>query len=241
MTLSNADLVWYRSLTGDSEGGAISGVAITTAVDNNLFPDLNSADLLAGGTRYRKIYVANNSGSDTWLEPVIWNSVAPSNMTETIGLGSDSSDDTNAAGGALTQWSANAILQALSDGADTRTLTIHGLNSLGVPTTEDIVLNGTTPVNSTTTWSIIYGVYASALSGSRTVTVKQAAAGTVRGTIPTSLVSLWVWVTASTKTNGIHHVDVGAGTNIPIWRRQVWIAGASGVRPNDDRIKAEEA
>lgn len=241
MTLSNADLVWYRSLTGDSAGGAISAVVITTAVDNNLWPDLTSSDLIAGGTRYRKIFVANNSGSDSWLKPVIWNTVAPSSMTETIGIGINSTDDADATAGSLTQWSANAIMQVLSDGADTRTLLVYGLNATAVPTSEIITLNGSTPVSSATTWSLVYGIFASALSGSRTVTVKQGAGGTIRGTIPTGKIALWVWVTANSKTNGIHMPDISAGANIGIWRKQVWIAGASGVRPNDDRIKAEEA
>lgn len=241
MPLTDADLVWYKSLIGNSEGGGISAVPIVTALDNNLWADLNSAELLAGGTRYRKIFVANDSSTDTWLKPVVWLTLAPTNMTETIGLGIDSSDDADASGGALTQWSANAVLEAVSDGADTRTLTIYGLNNTAAPVSEAVVLNGTTPVASATTWSIIYGVFASAQSASRIVTVKQGAGGTTRGTIPTNLVALWAWITANSKPNGIHYIDVGAGTNLAIWRKQVWAPATSGVRPNDNRIKAQEA
>jgi len=241
VALTDSDLVWYKSLIGSSEGGGISAVPIVTALDNNLWPDLNAAELLAGGTRYRKIFIANLSSADTWLKPVVWLSLPPSNMTETIGLGVNSSDDDDASGGALTPWTASAILQAVSNGADTRTLTIYGLNGTAVPTSELITLNGTTAVNSTTTWSVVYGVFASALSGARIVTVKQGAGGTTQGTIPTNGLSLWAWIAANSKATGIQCVDVGAGTNLAIWRRQVWIPGASGVRPNDNRIKAQEA
>lgn len=241
MALSNSDIVWYPSLTGSSEGGAKSGTPITSAVDNNLWPDLNSAELLAGGTRYRKIFVANDSGSDTWTLPVVWLTLSPTNVTETIGLGIDSTDDADPDGGALTQFSGSAILEAVSDGSDTRSIDIYGLNGSSVPTLETLGLNGTTPVDSVTTWSKVWGVFVDSISGSRTITVKQGAAGTTRGTIPSGLVALWTWVTPSSKANGIKYVNVGAGSNIGVWRRQVWAPATSGVRPNDDRIKAEEA
>ena len=241
MTLTNADIVWYPTLTGSSEGGVRGGTPITNAVDNNLWPDLNSADLIAGGTRYRKIFVANNSGGDSWIVPYIWIPVPPTNMTESIGIGVDSTDDAAGDGGNFTQFSGSAILQVLSSGADTRSFSIRGLNGSTVPTVETLVLNGTTPVSSVTTWSKVWNCSVDVTSGSRTLTMKQGAGGTVRGTITPGYIVSWVWVDAYTKPTGIGHVTVGPGEGIAVWRRQVWAPATSGVRPNPDSIKAEEA
>lgn len=240
MPLIDTDLVWYPSAIGASIGGAIGGVPITNGIDNNLWPDLSAAELLAGGTRYRKVFVAN-TGSDPWLKPVIWLSTPPTNMTEHIGLGFDEADDDESTAGTLVAWGAANILEAVSSAADTRTLTVYGVNELGVPTSEAIVLNGTTPVPTTGQWSKVWAVRASATSGSNTVTLKEAAAGTTRGTIPPNFLTCFLWVLATSKALGIAMGDVAGGTNVGVWRRQVWAAASSGVRPNQNRLKGQEA
>jgi len=241
MPVAGTDLAWYLSAIGGSVGGAISGTLITNNVDNNLWPDLSPAELTAGGTRYKKVFVKNNHATDAWSKPVFWIYVPASGITEHIGLGFDDTDDDEPTAGSLTQWSANAILQAVSSAADTRGLTIWGVDGSGVPTSEGITLNGTTPVNSATTWSKIWAVKAASVSGSNTVTLKQGAGGTTRGTIATSNITSFVWVDASSKANGIRLPDLAASGRYGIWRRQVWAPGASGSTPNANQLKGQVA
>jgi hypothetical protein len=100
-------------------------------------------------------------------------------------------DDVSTSGGAisavsrpdLVQWAAPNIAQVVSDGADTRTVTITGRLATGVVDTEVLTLNGTTPVSGAKTWERVQSAVASATSGTRTVLVKEAAAGTTRATI----------------------------------------------------------
>jgi hypothetical protein len=83
----------------------------------------------------------------------------------------------------LTQWAANNIAQVLSDGADTRTVTVTGRNTAGAIVTDAIVLNGATPVNGVVTFERVVKIVTTALAA-RTVSIKEAAAGTIRATIP---------------------------------------------------------
>lgn len=100
-------------------------------------------------------------------------------------------DETSTAGGAvstttkptLDQFTANAIAQVVSDGTDTRTVTVTGRLTTGVVDTEVLTLNGTTPVSGAKTWERLLSVVLSATSGTRTVQVKQGAGGTVRATL----------------------------------------------------------
>jgi hypothetical protein len=100
-------------------------------------------------------------------------------------------DDTTTSGGAisttsrpeLTQFSGAAIVQIVSDGADTRAVTVTGRLATGVVDTEVITANGTTPVSGAKTFERIQKLVASATSGTRTISVKEGAGGTVRATI----------------------------------------------------------
>jgi hypothetical protein len=100
-------------------------------------------------------------------------------------------DDTSTAGGAasttsrptLDQFSANAVAAVVSDGADTRTVTITGRLASGVVDTEVLTLNGTTEVVGAKTWERVLSAVASATSGTRTITVRQGTGGTTRATI----------------------------------------------------------
>lgn len=83
----------------------------------------------------------------------------------------------------LTQWAANNVAQVVSDGADTRTVTITGRLTTGAIDTEALVLNGTTPVTGAKTWERVLKAVIGATSGTRTVLVKEAAGGTTRATI----------------------------------------------------------
>ena len=103
----------------------------------------------------------------------------------------DPSDDTSTAGGAvsttsrpeLTQFSANAVAAVVSDGADTRTVTITGRLPTGVIDTEVLTLNNAVEVVGAKTWERVLSAVASAASATRTVLVKQGSGGTTRATI----------------------------------------------------------
>jgi hypothetical protein len=98
--------------------------------------------------------------------------------------------DTGTSGGAvattsrpeLTQFSAPAIVQIVSDGADTRTVTVTGRLASGIIDTEAIVANGTTPVSGAKTFERILKLVTTT-NASRTISVKEGAGGTVRATI----------------------------------------------------------
>src|SRR4051812_23034676 len=100
-------------------------------------------------------------------------------------------DDVSTSGGAidttarvaLTQFSANAVLAVISDGADVRNVTIVGRLASGVVDTETIALNGAVEVLSTKTWERIHSITLSATSGTRTVTAKQGSGGSTVATI----------------------------------------------------------
>lgn len=100
-------------------------------------------------------------------------------------------NDTGTSGGAIdtaarpefTQLSANAVTAALSDGADTRNLTITGRNAAGAIVGETIALNGVTEIVFTTTLERWLKWVLASSSGTRIVTVKQGSGGTTRGTI----------------------------------------------------------
>lgn len=81
MAITSSDLE-YRLSGGASNtspaaslGGAMSTVAggiITSAVLNNLWDDVSSAESSAGDVEYRAIYIKNKHGSLTWENVVAW-------------------------------------------------------------------------------------------------------------------------------------------------------------------------
>lgn len=100
-------------------------------------------------------------------------------------------DDTSTAGGAIstlgrpvfTQLTANAVIAVVSDGADTRTVTVEGRSAAGAIVTEVITLTGATEAVGATTFERILKLTLSATDVARTVTVRQGAGGATRATI----------------------------------------------------------
>jgi hypothetical protein len=90
--------------------------------------------------------------------------------------------DSGTAGGAIdtarrfdfSDISATDNVEVLSDGADTRNITIEGRKSDGTFASETVALNGVTPVTSTNQYERILKVEAASSSGTRTVTVRKA-------------------------------------------------------------------
>lgn len=100
-------------------------------------------------------------------------------------------NDTSTAGGALsttsrpdvTQLTANSVIAVVSDGVDTRTVTITGRNAAGAVATEALVLAGATEVVGTSTFERLLKIDLSAADAARTVTVRQGAGGATRATL----------------------------------------------------------
>lgn len=100
-------------------------------------------------------------------------------------------DDASTSGGAIattgrpdiTQLTANSVIAAVSDGADTRTITVTGRLPSGVQDTEAIVLTGAVEVVGVKVFERFLKVVASAGDAARTVTIRQGAAGATRATL----------------------------------------------------------
>lgn len=242
MPATATDLGFYRSSTGDSEAGARSATEMVSGTDNALWPDISDSSRIAGGTRSRKYFVLNEHATDAFADPVIWFSALATGITEDLGVGFDDANDDNIDVGAMTAWSASAIAQIVSDGADTRGITIIGADGSGVAVEEGLTLNGTTAVSGSQSFSKVYAVKASAESASRIVTIKQGAGGTTRGTIPANRICTFLWLTNPTaKANGIKRVDLSASATYGLWRRQTWAPGISAVVPAETVLAVEEA
>lgn len=100
-------------------------------------------------------------------------------------------DDSSTSGGAIntqvkpefTQLSANSVIALVSDGADTRQVTITGRLPSGIIDSETLQLNGTTEVVGSKTFKYILKVLAATTDASRTITLKQGSGGSTIGTI----------------------------------------------------------
>jgi len=157
--------------------------------------------------------------------------------------------------GNMVAMSANAQIALVSSGADTRNITLKGLDTDGNPISETKTLNGTTEVLSTNTFSKLYLAYASATNATNTITIKQGSAGPTLGTIgPNKLVSfLWFGKKVDTNQNivdaeggdvpsyssGVKNGDVSAGGNIGIWCRLMVPSGASAVGNNTSLVQGQ--
>ena len=240
MAVIGSDLHWYLSSSGASEGGAKSATEITDAVDNNVFSDVSDSARVAGGSQIRKIFIANENGVSSYLSHGIWVHVVPTNATPYIGLGFDDSGDADSAAGSLDDFTVAAKVSLSSDGADTRTCTVYGLVGT-TPTAEAVVLAGAAAVLTTATFDHVYAVHADAISGSRTVTIKQGSGGTTRGTIAVGLTNCFHWIASATsKSTGLRMPALPTGQAEGIWERFDWAPDVGAVTGNDFALKTEE-
>lgn len=101
-------------------------------------------------------------------------------------------NDTGTSGGAIstagkfeiTDIAATDNIEALSDGADTRNITIVGRLANGTIATETIALTGATPITTTNQYERVLKAALSAADGARTVTVRRATGDTLICTLP---------------------------------------------------------
>lgn len=243
MAIADSDIALMQSTAASSTGGAISASGITSGVSNNLWPDITSAERLAGGERYRKVFWKNNHGADAALKPVLFAPVLPTGATLSLGLGTNDSGDDDPTQGNMTAFGASAQVALISDGADTRQVTITGMDNSGspVPVTETVTLTGAVEVLSVGTFSKVWSVVAASESGTRVITVKQGSGGTTRGSIPANQKCCWLWVVGpSAKASGITLPDLASGGAYGLWLRLAWTAGATVVRPNSMTLTMEE-
>jgi len=254
MAIVSADLKEYESNSVDSDGGEITAVEVVDNVDNNLFTDITGDEAAAGGTEYRKSFRKNTHGSLSWQNVVTWLQSQPTNAALSFGFGIDHADDDEGAQGNMSAFSANAVVAVVSDGADTRQVTIVGEDASGNRQTETLTLNGTTEVVGALTFSKLYGAYVASLSASRIVTIRQGSGGTTRGTIGINKKTSFIWYgrvysggspidaeggNMASKAAGMEHGDIASGGNFGLWYRLTWPAGAGAVTANSSQVKSE--
>lgn len=106
-------------------------------------------------------------------------------------------DDVSVSGGAIslaghlemTQLAANDAVGVVSDGADTRTITITGRNAAGAIVSEALVLTGAVRVAGAQVFERILKVVASAADGARSVVVDRNTGGAVVSTLGPNITS----------------------------------------------------
>jgi len=254
MAIVSGDLKEYESNSANSDGGEITSTEVVDNTDNNLFSDITGDEAAAGGTEYRKAFRKNTHGSLDWQNVVTWLQSQPTNAALSFGFGIDHADDDDGAQGNMSAFSANAVVAVVSDGADTRQVTVVGEDASGNRQQEILTLNGTTEVVGALTFSKLYGAYTDPLSGSRTVTIRQGSGGTTRGTIGVNKKISFIWYgrqysggspvdaeggNMASKAAGMEHGDVAAGDNFGLWYRLTWPAGAGAVTANSTQVKSE--
>lgn len=236
MSITASDIEMYKSNGTNSTGGTITATAITDATLNNLFDDVTADEASAGATEYRKIFVKNNHGSLTWTSVVFWRS---SNTTSTddeisLGIGSSADDDGSSA---LTAFGANAVVALVSDGTDTRNVTLVGEDASGARQTETVALTSAVEVLSSGTYSKLYLAYVSSTSATRTVTIKQGSGGTTRGTIAPNKYSAILYLDPTTAADGFELGSIAAAASQGLWLKRVVGASAVAVSSNSGTIQ----
>ncbi|MGV0984999.1 MAG: hypothetical protein ACOYB2_10620 [Limnohabitans sp.] len=239
MSVGASELLFCSSSIGASAGGTCTGVPYSNA-KGGFFANIADVDRLAGGTEIKKWFLKNTAPLDGLISPSVWIQQEPTFITEEIGVGWDSSDDNDPDQGNMTGWSTNVEMSLVSDGSDTRDVIVLGLDAAGNPQQETVTLTGTSHVESTTVWSVVYGWCVSATNGTRTVTAHEGVAGTVRGVIGPGSKASWLWIEALDKGSGIRLPDLPPGEAYGFWDRLTWVASVSGVRPNISVIGVEE-
>ncbi len=254
MAIVSGDLKEYKSNSANSDGGDITATEVVDNTDNNLFSDITGDEAAAGGTEYRKAFRKNTHGSLDWQNVVTWLQSQPTNAALSFGFGINHADDADGAQGNMSAFSANAVVAIVSDGADTRQVTIVGEDASGNRQQEVLTLNGTTEVVGALTFSKLYGAYAASLSGSRIVTIRQGSGGTTRGTIGVNKKISFIWYgrrysggspvdaeggNMASKAAGMEHGDITAAGNFGLWYRLTWPAGAGAVTANSTQVKSE--
>lgn len=218
---------------------------------NALLPDVTAQQANDGLTIFRKFFRRNTNTIVPWVAVRAWVPIQLTNSAISIGLGINHADDNNGDRGNMTALSANSVIAVVSDGADTRVVTLIGENAAGVAQTQTLTLNGTTEVVGGLTFARLYSASVPSTDASRTITIRQGAGGATRGTIGINARNCFLWF--GRRASGGVIVDaeggniptdavalrvgtVAADGNIPIWVRMSVPTGASAISNNTAHI-----
>jgi len=217
MPVAATDIEWWNKNGGNGERGS----SFTPGVDNNVFPDLSAAQLIAGGTTYRKIFASNENVADDAVEVIARIALSPGGYVLSIGLGFDDADDDDDQQGILdgTGDGVARTVELVSDGADTRDVTVFGVDADGLYLEETITLNGAAPVTTTGEFLRVYALRADSIDASRTVTASFTSAGGI-GDIVLNTKNSWWWLD-NTRTLSVGTI-VGSGGLFGMWLRLTW-------------------
>jgi len=242
MSVTSSDIKLFKSAIGDSAGGGATATQVTGTSKNNFFADISDLERSSDGERFRKAFIGNDAATDSLLQPLLWffPDVLGFEPTE-IGYGIDSANDDTPDAGDLADVSAAAQIEVVSSAADTRVVTIVGIeNGTLDQVIDQITLTGSTPVLGAKTFLHLNAVYASAEHGSNTITIRQGAAGTIRGTIPNNRIITFRWIQALDEASALKAPDLIAGGRMGVWIHQSWLAGAPAERPASPRLLVKE-
>lgn len=229
MPVATTDFLVHKS-DNNGEGGIRDfGAAITDNVLHNLFAEITEAEAAAGGSRTRKFFVTNDHATDTAVGPEATVALFPGAYTFEIGWGLDEADDDDAGVSGNLNPDVNPAdeLEILSDGADTRQVTLYGKDGSGNHLEETLTLNGTTPVAGSDLFRYVYAAVADATSGTRTVTIRKTTGPTTLGTIAINQRHGFAWLDVSTAEAPMTVDDIPASFFRGFWIRQTWPAGVA--------------
>lgn len=238
MPITPADLEYYKSNAAGSTGGTITATAVTDNSLNNLFDDVTSDESVSGASEYRKIFVKNNHGSLTWQNVAYWRSSDTVSVNDEVWLGMGTASDDDGAN-ELSALSVASVIAVVSDGADTRQITLVGEDAGSNRVTETLTLNGTTEVVGVVSFTKLYLAYPSASSALRIVTVRQGAGGVSRGTIGLNKLSAILYLNVTSKATGLELGNIAAGNSQGLWIKRIVAPGAAAATANQGTIKCE--
>jgi hypothetical protein len=241
MDIKSHNIKEYMSEIGESEGGVMSDVEITSP-DHALFPDIESNEAKSGGLKYRKIFRKNCHKSLDWKNVVSWIKSQPTNVKLSVGLGLNHKDDDDPDQGNMSALSSESVIAISSDGPDKRHVVIVGEDASGKNQTEVLVLNGTAEVSGLKVFSELHAVYVESVDKTRTVIIKQGQDGDLLGSINPSKKISFLWFEndeIDSKTKGIRHGNIHAGDCLGLWYRLAWPSETEAISGNSIQVASE--
>lgn len=227
MSLAASDIKYYKSNDTDSTGGDISASEVVDLTLENVFDNVTADETVDGSTEYRKVFVKNTNISDSWQNIILWtlaNSVSEGNE---VGIGVGTSDDDDGSRELILMTTDSKVSVVSSDSLDTRNVILLGEVD-GVNVTETVVLTGTTPVQSTATFSRLYNASVQVLSSSATITVKQVTLDLTLGTIEEATLSSILYTSPVNSDAGFKLGSLSSNGSQGIWLKRVISPGAEG-------------
>lgn len=115
MSISESDIKFYKASNNNdtsSNGGRIGTTEIPDSLLNNLFPNISSAERVAGITRYRKAFLRNENLSDlTMYSGEVWIGVK-STSADYFQLKDGIDTDVQSEAEAYTNWAGTGLLNS---------------------------------------------------------------------------------------------------------------------------------